>query len=524
MKLCNQKQTHLAPSVSYCCGSAASMPWATYFHASKIQYNVHANFMQYLNQMPSQHSTSLLDLFSSHLISTQLAPYVPTSTLFNLLSTSRRFNEVIRCNPSAFRRLDLSNVRGLPIRSTCELESVGEHAAMDSYCLALTNIDTTLWKRDILPTVQTLILDRQYIHIEDIRNILLDNGCQVRLISLLNVEGFDAVDLKDLFQDIYSGGPGLSPRRLEGVYFFGPPVVSRKFCDQIENAASKSTSRDRTAGAETQSEEYDGPNPWYLRSKTAFQPPGIETSCSSVLRATKGILAWDAVLCRAPRHTYPHPKYTAPPIASVALGQNGCHICHSAPEGPASAIEQRPLLAPLPFHSSSVKSAQQIPSDGAPVGSLPFYARCVYCLKHRWCAMCNKWWCENCYQFGGPNCYKENNARGPDSAGSKVMLFLFADWCLRDLQLIALSFPPFVGYLLTSRLQVECDQCGRLVSKYIIKILRRVLIAFSAMIAIQRTKNFTRAAIPVTVWSTISSCIRWDLMRYYHHLQLFSTH
>jgi hypothetical protein len=39
--------------------------------------------------------------------------------------------------------------------------------------------------------------------------------------------------------------------------------------------------------------------------------------------------------------------------------------------------------------------------------------------------MCNRWWCENCYQFGGPNCYKERDARGLDSAGTRVGRCLF---------------------------------------------------------------------------------------------------
>jgi hypothetical protein len=130
----------------------------------------------------------------------------------------------------------------------------------------------------------------------------------------------------------------------------------------------------------------EDPNPWYLRSKVAFQPPEFEFYYSALLRATRGVLVWDAVLCRAPRHTYPDPRYIIPTIASVALGPRGCHICSSLPEGPGSTVNQLPLLSPLPFHSSSVRVAQEVPSHGPRIAPLPFYACCVNCLKHRWCA------------------------------------------------------------------------------------------------------------------------------------------
>jgi hypothetical protein len=381
--------------------------------------------------MASRSSPNLLAIVSNHLVLSQLAPYLSISALFKLSVTSRKFKEIIENDPSAFRRLDFSTVRGVPTES-CEVEPAEEHLIWKQnddkwkkYCLPLTKVSNILWKRNILPTVQTLILDRQYVHVEEIRNILVNNTYQIRLLSLLDVNGLDRVDFQNLIEDIFRGGRGSNSPCLEGIYYFGPPPVSHKFRDQLTE--DDAVSPDSATGAEDLDfyNQVDSPNPWYLRSRVAFfQPPEFESLYSPLLRATQGALVWDAVLCRASRHTYPHPKFTVSPIASVALGPKGCHICHSAPEGPGSTTNQLPLLSPLPFHSSSVKVAQSITSNGAPIASLPFYARCVYCLKHRWCAMCNKWWCENCYQFGGPNCYKENDAKEHDSAGSKVCAFL----------------------------------------------------------------------------------------------------
>jgi len=267
-----------------------------------------------------------------------------------------------------------------------------------NFGITLTDI---LWKRNVLPTVRTLILDGQFIHLDIVRDILLDNECQIRLLSLRNTAGYDHVDFKDLIDGIFRGGPiPDGPARLEGIYYFGPPRVSKKFSALLVEENGAAAEEDETGTA----------NPWYLRSTVATQE--FHLSFSSILRATAGNITWDAVLCRAPRHTHPNPRFVIPTIASVALGPAGCHICHTSPEGPGSTVHRLPLLYPPPFQSSSIKVAQKVPTDGAPIASLPFYARCRICLKHRWCEICNKWWCENCYQFGAPNCYKENDFKG----------------------------------------------------------------------------------------------------------------
>jgi hypothetical protein len=381
---------------------------------------------------------TLLDLFWNHLVLAQLTPYLPISALFNLAITSRKFGEVIRRDPKAFQRLDVSTVRGVPSHE-CEFEAAEAHTIFNRYgnddeewvryCLPLMKLASISWKWDILPRVRTLILDHQYVHLDTLRNILLDSACQIRLLSLLNVRSFDRLDFQNLIDDIFRGGRRSDGPCLEGIYYFGAPLISNKFQDPHVEEKVSATSAATLTEESTPLKAEEDLDPWYLCSKVAFQPPEIESLYSALLRVTQGVLVWDAILCRAPRHTYPHERFIVPPIASVALGPAGCHICHSSPEGPGSAVNQLPLLSPPPLHSSSIKVCQDIPSNHQRIDPMPFYARCYNCLKHRWCASCNKWWCENCYQFGGPNCYKENNARGRDSAGAKVGTYLFAMNC-----------------------------------------------------------------------------------------------
>lgn len=139
---------------------------------------------------------------------------------------------------------------------------------------------------------------------------------------------------------------------------------------------------------------------------------------AETIAACEGLIAFDAVLCRAPRHNILRPSvdiddpafvdlkellescYLPPAIATIALGPNGCAFCHTSPETPLIYGESLqgalPLLAPPPLHSSSVRSAQ-CPSSATRTPA-KLFARCAVCLADRWCERCNKWWCERCFE------------------------------------------------------------------------------------------------------------------------------
>nr|GFD55442.1 hypothetical protein [Tanacetum cinerariifolium] len=81
---------------------------------------------------------------------------------------------------------------------------------------------------------------------------------------------------------------------------------------------------------------------WYQSSgKMITKRPSPEWA--EVVQACEGLISFDAVLCRGPRHdpskahvregaasSMPHPaSFLRPTIATVALGPSGCETCHS---------------------------------------------------------------------------------------------------------------------------------------------------------------------------------------------------
>ncbi|KAK3072243.1 hypothetical protein LTS18_014680 [Coniosporium uncinatum] len=142
---------------------------------------------------------------------------------------------------------------------------------------------------------------------------------------------------------------------------------------------------------------------WYQSSgRMLKRSPGQEWA--ETLQACEGIIHFDAVLCRGPRHTQGSDEqgisHLQPSITTVALGSSGCSNCGSCIEGPAvfgqSPASHLPLLAPPPLHEPTIRAAQRPQTiDGLPPP--PFIARCDDCLRGRWCERCNKFWDEHCY-------------------------------------------------------------------------------------------------------------------------------
>lgn len=215
--------------------------------------------------------------------------------------------------------------------------------------------------------------------------------------------------------------------RVKGIYIFGPRDPVPLPASPVSKKASKFASRGvmSSQGAQIGQE-------WNQKSTEAltvalaktedkwYQPSGRvipkrpSADWAEILQACEGIIAFDAILCRGPRHdpskafiregpeaSSPHPaSFLRPTIATVALGPSGCETCQSCPEGSAifghSPLSQFPLLSPIPLHGSSLRTAQ-IPhiTDGS--AAPPLIVRCEDCLKGRWCERCHKWWDESCY-------------------------------------------------------------------------------------------------------------------------------
>ncbi|KAI9833196.1 MAG: hypothetical protein M1819_003819 [Sarea resinae] len=310
----------------------------------------------------------------------------------------------------------------------------------DFYAGPLRGIFGKLSRQNILQGVQTLILDGLSITAELIREIITDEPYNVRILSIREAKNLNERKLTQVLRYVVRPSRPEGTPKLKGLYVFGPkdppqgPIkaysppaeaANRKLPSRLAQRGPPSfgvmASEGAQIGAEwnqksqlalSQDLSKDGDG-WYQASGRMMRRAPL-TEWSETIRACEGIISFDAVLCRGPRHdpiTYSAnddeettilklEAYLNPTIAIVALGQSGCSTCHTSPEGPVRAgvspSSQLPLLAPPPLHSSTVKAAQ-CPTSFGNDPSPPLYIRCEDCLRDRWCERCNKWWCEACY-------------------------------------------------------------------------------------------------------------------------------
>ena len=346
-----------------------------------------------------------------------------------------------------------------------------------------------LGRSGILQHVQALILDNAYITADFIVNDILkpiDYGrLSIRLLSigranLSNAEKLammlkdyaltkgDTDDDRDITQPIPRKKHG-SRETTKGLYIFDKPMLTlehkraqrhRKEEEMRQRLRRQNASSNRLEGNSTfpvnedpQSAESrctnDTNDLWYERSGVLLHDPipdfWVETL--EICAYATGALAFDAVLCRGPRHDkhilageerFRDLPYIAPKIATIALGPDGCSNCGFAPEGFVcwdlhETTADIPLLRPLPRAAITVRNAKRpspqyfgidTPEKGHGNGigssggssdskskskSSRTIMRCRVCLKRRMCSVCSRWWCEYCHD---PDFFNfERNAR-----------------------------------------------------------------------------------------------------------------
>jgi hypothetical protein len=380
---------------------------------------------------------SLADLLSNTLILRQTAPYLPISALRNLSRTSKALHHAIFQSPEAFRYLDLSTVKsaiipfdgpldvgGISFRAERMDESLTED---DFYSGRLRHIFNRLERFHVLRNIHTLVLDGLSVTAELVKELLTEERFNVRILSIREVKHLNERKLQQYLRYAVRQSRPTGTPRVKGIYLFGPRDPTPRPTSPVTKKLSLSASRGVMSspgaqiGAEWNQKSQQAldaalartEDKWYQSSgKVIPKRPSLEWA--EILQACEGIIAFDAVLCRGPRHDPSrayirdataneahHPaSFLRPTIATVALGPSGCETCHSSPEGPAifghSSTSHHPLLSPVPLHGSSLRAAQ-IPhtSDGS--APPPLYVRCEDCLKVRWCERCHKWWDEGCY-------------------------------------------------------------------------------------------------------------------------------
>ncbi|KAF2262470.1 hypothetical protein CC78DRAFT_467974 [Lojkania enalia] len=379
-------------------------------------------------------TTTLADLLSNSLVLRQTAPYLPVSAVYALAATSKALWGIVHNSPEVFRYLDLSTVKSAvvpyePLDSggiSWRAERMDESLTEDEfYSGPLRGIFSKLERRRLLQHVHTLVLDGLSVPADLVREIISEDRFNVRILSIREVRNLNERKLMQVLRYVVRPSRPAGTPRIKGIYFFGPrdPAPAQDEPSKKKPPPSRgiTSSQGAKIGAEWNQKSSNALNAalartddkWYQGSgRMMAKRPSLEWA--ETLKACEGIIFFDAVLCRGPRHdpskayisdgpstSLPNPSsFLNPAIASVALGPSGCETCHSCPEIPAifgqSPASQFPLLSPLPLHSSSVRAAQ-MPRTLKGSRPPPLFVRCEECLKGRWCERCHKWWDENCY-------------------------------------------------------------------------------------------------------------------------------
>ena len=275
----------------------------------------------------------------------------------------------------------------------------------DFYCGPLRGAFSHLRRNNLLSDVQTLILDGQCAPAEILHEIICEGNYNVKILSLIKCKNLNERKLQGTLKYATRPTRPEGTPKIKGIYLFG--IVLHKYFDLSDMGSPDRTRKGTRLHW----------NPWFrgyhLQWADSFSfsihsvVPG--SGWAPTLKQCEGIIAFDAVLCRGPRHDISRPdghadgsqflEYRQASTASVSL--IGCVVCSSIPEGPAilneSPAEYLPLLSPPARHSSSLRSMQDPAGPGYPNSKFPLMYRCLGCVLDRHCASCARFWCENCY-------------------------------------------------------------------------------------------------------------------------------
>lgn len=369
--------------------------------------------------------TSLLDLLCNTVVLFQLTPYLPITSLLALKSTSKSYRHVLQSAPETHRYLDLSKCKAavIPDMSVDHGGVNWRHERMDEslteddiYSGPLRGIFSILSRSHALQHVQTMILDGLTVPADLAQEVI--SSTNVRILSLRRAKQLNQVKLMQVLKYAVRPSRPAGTPKLRGLYLFGhtdcldssdddyskgvvhPLRDNRKqFGVTVGNGAQIGATRDDDEVAVYRAD-------WYQSAgRMAFTSPIMSELWAETLIACEGIISFDAVLCRGPRHDVTsmcseEGQWLKPTLATHALGPSGCAECKSSIEGPAiygqSPPSQLPLLSPPPLHSSHVSDAQR-PASRIDGRFPQLVVRCEQCLVDRWCERCIKWWCERCY-------------------------------------------------------------------------------------------------------------------------------
>jgi hypothetical protein len=293
-----------------------------------------------------------------------------------------------------------------------------------------------LWRCHILQNVQTLVLDGLSVTSELLHEIISEDSFNVRLLSVREVKNLNERKLMQALEySIRPTRPAGQPR-VQGLYIFGKKDIAESSyserqivsCGPVPSVSAYAprdgvtTSPGAQIGVQMNHRSKDalsaslqaGGEKYYGKLGVLF-PKAPMSSWAQTISKCKGMINFDGILCSGPRHGslsgaakedldqrrwYLRPAANLPvSIATISLA--GCNSCHSAPEGiidyGVNPPQDLPLLAPPPFHSSTIEAATR--SNKTIHGKKArLLHRCRDCLRGRYCESCHKWWCEDCYE------------------------------------------------------------------------------------------------------------------------------
>lgn len=376
---------------------------------------------------------SLLDLLSNSLILENTLPCLPLSGIFALSRTSRSFRELLLRTPSIFRYVDLSKCRGAYVSPNLltridvgghswRAERIDENLTEDEfYAGPLRGVLSNLRRMKVLANVQTLVLDGLSSVTNDlISDIAISSEYNVRLLSIRKCLNVNESKLQQLLRHLCRPSRPEGTPRLQGLYVFShPPVtLNRHAFDYNSITSGVTTSQGAQLGASHIEEGHasNGVDLWYTATgRVIAQGHAQRSSWEETLLACAGIISFDAVLCthmHADMASVLHPasrdylaenKAGIPPLATMALGPDGCAGCGrsplNAPVWGVSDPREFPLLWPPPSNGrliDAVRPPRRVTDDGS---ILPQHliVSCTWCLTNRHCDNCHRWWCAACY-------------------------------------------------------------------------------------------------------------------------------
>jgi hypothetical protein len=391
---------------------------------------------------PTYHPLSLVDVLSNSLVAGHLAPYLTPASLLSLASTSHAIHSLVLHTPYVNRHMDLTNCRSALVREIAPIDNGGQTWRSERMDEALTEdefyggplrgIFSKMQLRSILSSVRTLVLDGLSVPADLVSEIILTDRFNINILSIRDCIHLNERKLMQVLQYAVRPERPQGTPRVKGIYYF----TSTKSNSNKQSASRREWWRSRVSSASgslpspesssrpqspTNSEactnaitaSRDNPccNEWYRPFGKVFHHT-FEDGWARTIQKCEGIIAFDAVLCRGPRHNvdlYSSPNPTGDPrpaaglmgpaIATIALGPRGCEGCYTSPEGPAvwgqSPYSYFPLLLPLPLHSSMISDAKRPFGLGNSSPAI-MIARCGDCMTNRWCHRCHKWFCYKC--------------------------------------------------------------------------------------------------------------------------------